>query len=125
MGTFKKGIFLGGLLGAGLTWMSVTQRGKEFRDKVLDQAADVYVDVKDKVMKSEAYDKLTKQEFVVMATEAVDKYAIKNGLAANAKKMIMKLVTTQWSELQKELGKTCCGGGHKKGGQCKGGKCKK
>ncbi len=105
MGRFNKGIFLGGLLGASMMWMSTTKKGKEVRDKLLDQAADIYLDLKDKAMASEAYGKMTKNEYVKMVQEAVDKYAVKNGLADKTKKMMTKLVSTQWANLQKEMKK--------------------
>ncbi|OGH78282.1 MAG: hypothetical protein A2469_02190 [Candidatus Magasanikbacteria bacterium RIFOXYC2_FULL_40_16] len=105
MGKFKKGLFLGGLLGASMMWMSTTKKGKEIKEKLLDQAAEVYLDLKDKVVSSDAYDKMTKNEFVVMAQQAVDKYAVRNGLADKTKKMMTKLVSTQWANLQKELKK--------------------
>ena len=109
---------MGGLLGASMVWMSTTKKGKEVRDKLLDSSADVYLDLKEKVLASDAYDKLTKQEFVVMAKEAVDKYAVSNGLAEKAKNTVVKLVGAQWNQLQKELNKGC-------GGKCKGNcKCK-
>lgn len=127
MGKFKKGVFFGGLLGASMVWMSTTKKGKEVKEKLLDGAAEVYLDVKDKVAASGAYDKITKNEFVEMAREAVDKYAVKNGLAKKTKKMMTKLVSTQWANLQKEIGKGgCkCGSGHCGcGGKC-GGNCQK
>jgi len=40
-----------------------------------------------------------------MAQQAVDKYAVRNGLADKTKKMMTKLVSTQWANLQKELKK--------------------
>jgi len=92
-------------LGASMMWMSTTKKGKEIKEKLLDQAAEVYLDLKDKVVSSDAYDKMTKNEFVVMAQQAVDKYAVRNGLADKTKKMMTKLVSTQWANLQKELKK--------------------
>jgi len=35
MGNFKKGLFLGGLLGAGLMWLNVTPKGREMKAKLL------------------------------------------------------------------------------------------
>ena len=40
MGTFKKGLFFGGLLGAGLMWLNTTKQGRELRENMLNYAAD-------------------------------------------------------------------------------------
>lgn len=110
MGKFNKGLFLGGLLGASLALMNTTKKGKEVKEKMLDNAAEIYVELRDKMMASKTWEKMTKQDFVVMAQEAVEKYAIKNGLADKTKKMITKLVSTQWKNLQHELNKVACNG---------------
>lgn len=114
MGKFKKGLFLGSLLGASMVWMGTTKKGKEVKEKLMDQAAEVYLDLKDKVMASDTYNKMTKSDFVEMARETVDKYAVQNGLADKTKKMMTKLVSTQWNNLQKEFHKDCCKGKGKK-----------
>lgn len=113
MGKFKKGLFFGGLLGASTVWMSTTKKGREVRDKMFDQAADVYVMVKDELEKIGALDKISKQKYVAKVREVVDKYAVKNGLADKTKKTVVKLVSTQWKELQKN----CCKSKAK--GKCK------
>ena len=94
---------MGGLIGAGLTWMSTTKKGREVRDEILDKAAEVYEDLKKKVMASEQYKKMTKSQFVSMVRDTVDKYAAKNGLADNVKTMMVKLVSAQWDRLRKEI----------------------
>lgn len=105
MGKFKKGLFFGGLLGAGLMWMGTTKKGREMRDSLLDQAADVYEEVKTKVMKSDGWDKMTKQKYVAMVRDVVDTYAVQNGLAKEVKEMVVKVVGSQWKRLQAELKK--------------------
>jgi len=105
MGKFKKGMFLGGLLGAGLVWLSTTQKGKQVREEMLDHAAEVYVGLKDKVTVSEEFKNLTKNQYVKLATEAVNKYAIDNGLAENVKNMVVKVVSAQYKNLKGELKK--------------------
>ncbi|PIZ95053.1 MAG: hypothetical protein COX81_02015 [Candidatus Magasanikbacteria bacterium CG_4_10_14_0_2_um_filter_37_12] len=103
MGKFKKGLVFGGLLGAGLMWLSTTKKGREVREQIFDYAADVYAEVKEKVTSSEQFDKMTKNKYVSLVRETVDKYAVKNGLANNAKNMIVKLVSSQWKNIQKEV----------------------
>lgn len=93
---------MGGLLGAGLTWMSTTKKGKEMRGQILEYSADVYADVKEKVMASDAWDNMTKSKYVAMVNEAVEKYAGKTGMADSLKGIVVKLVNSQWKELQSE-----------------------
>lgn len=109
MGRFKKGLFFGGLFGAAFTWLSVTKKGKEMRGKLLDSAADIYEDVKTKVSDPEVWNNMTKNKYISMVKETVDKYAKQNEMAGNAKNMIVKVVSSQWKNLQKEIGKkdTC------------------
>lgn len=103
MGKFKKGLFLGGLLGAGLMWLSTTKKGREVREQILDHAAKIYVKVKEQVLVSPQYENFTKNEYVQMVKEYVDKYAIQNGLADSVKNMIVKIVSLQWNNLQSDL----------------------
>ena len=102
MGRFKKGLFLGGLLGAGMVWMSTTKKGREMREKLLDHAANVYGQVKEKAMASDAWATMTKNKYVAMVQEAVDKYAVQSGLAESMKNFVVKLVSAQWKNLQGE-----------------------
>lgn len=103
MGKFKKGIVIGGLLGAGLTWLNFTKKGKETRDKLLDYAAEVYSEVKARVLSSSQWEQLTRQKYVAMVREAVDKYAVNNPMAQKAKEMVVKVVAAQWQRLRQEL----------------------
>ena len=103
MGKFKKGVFLGGILGAAMVWLNTSTKGKKYRDQLLDQAAEVYRDVQDRVQDSDAYNVLTKNAYVNIVKEAVDKYAIDNGLAQNAKNMITKLVSRQWTTIKNQM----------------------
>lgn len=99
---FKKGLFLGGILGAGLMWLNTTAKGKEWREKILDTSADVYVKFKNEVLSSPQYKKLKKNEYVKLVQDYVNKYAIENGLAENVKKIVVKIVSSQWKNLQKD-----------------------
>ncbi len=105
MGKFKKGLCLGGLLGAGLVWLNTTQKGRETREQMLDHAAEVYVGLKEKVLASKEYKDLTKNQYVKLVIEAVNKYAIKNGLAESVKNMVVKVVSAQYKNLKGEMEK--------------------
>lgn len=105
MGKFKKGLCLGGLLGAGLVWLNTTQKGRDMREQMLDHAAEVYVGLKDQVLASDQYKNLNKNQYVKMAKEAVDKYAVQNGLADGVKNMVTKVVSAQYKNLKGEMKK--------------------
>jgi len=102
MGTFKKGLFLGGLLGAGITWLNVTKKGKETRDQLLDHAAMVYTQVSAKAKTSKAMKDFNKNKYVKIVKEVVDKYAIENGLSDKVKNLVIKLVSEQWTNVSKK-----------------------
>ncbi|MBT3816958.1 MAG: YtxH domain-containing protein [Candidatus Magasanikbacteria bacterium] len=105
MGKFKKGFLFGGLLGAGIMWMSTTKKGREVRDQLLDHAAEVYGRVKVDLLSSKKVKDLNKNMYVKKVTEVVDKYAIENGLADNVKQMVMKVVLQQWDKIKKDFKK--------------------
>lgn len=100
MGKFKAGLFLGGLLGAGLAWLNLTQKGRETRDQILDHAAKIYAALKEKVQASEQFKELSKNEYVKLVKEYVDKYAIENGLAEKVKNVIIKVVSAQYNTIK-------------------------
>ncbi len=102
MGTFKKGLFFGGLIGAGLMWLNTTKRGKELRDQLLEYAADVYGEVKTKVISSKQWEKLTKNEYVQMVEETVNTYAVEHDLSDRVRNMVEKLVKAQWKKVKGE-----------------------
>lgn len=105
MGRFKKGLFFGGLLGAGLMWLATTKKGREVREEMLDHAAAVYVKLKQKILASEVYASMNKNKYAQLVKEYVDKYAVENGLAENVKNLVMKVVSAQWKNMQEELKK--------------------
>lgn len=96
MGKFKHGLFLGGLLGAGLVWLNVTKKGKEVRGQLVDNAASVYTDVKEKILASEGWDKMTKSKYYKFVEQTVNKYAVENDLLDSMRDMIEKIVKAQW-----------------------------
>ena len=96
MGKFKHGLFLSGLLGAGLVWLNVTKKGKQVRDELMDSAANVYTDVKKKILASEGWDKMTKTKYYKFVEQTVNKYAVENDLLDSMRDMIEKIVKSQW-----------------------------
>lgn len=103
MGRFKKGLFLGGLLGASAVWLNTTAKGRETKEKMTDAAADIYTDLKDSVLASKQWDKMTKQKYVKMVNKAVDQYIKKYPALERVGSMIKKLVISQWKRLEREI----------------------
>ncbi len=102
MGKFKKGLFLGGILGVAVTWMSLTVKGREFKDKLIDQSGEVYDEVKKRAMASDTWKEIKKSEYVEMVKEVVNKYAVENQLAQDTKKLIIRVVSEQWKNIKNE-----------------------
>ena len=105
MGKFKKGLFFGGLLGAGMMWLNTTKKGKQLREQMLEHSVEVYINLKKELLASDNCKKLTKNKYIKMVQEYVDKYAVKNELTDNLKKMIVKVVAGQWNQLKEEIKK--------------------
>ncbi len=105
MGRFNKGILLGSALGAGLMWLMSSTKGKAVREQMIDYAADAYTKLRDQVVSSESYDKLTKARYVTLVKQFVDTYAHKYELAEDVKKLVSKLLTSQWHRIRQELKK--------------------
>lgn len=105
MGKTKKALLLTSLVGAGLLWLSTTKKGKEVRGQALEYAEEVYGEVRKQVLASKTWDKMTKTKFAALVAEVVDEYSKKEGIGANVKKMIEKIVATQWENLQAEAQK--------------------
>lgn len=102
MGKIKKTLVLGGLLGAGLVWLTGTKKGKEVREQILDYSADIYMDVKKKVEKMDKKYNVSKSAFTKMVKETADTYFEKNPMAAAVKDVILKTVVSQWEHLKEE-----------------------
>ncbi len=105
MGTFKRGLVLGGIIGAGLAWLNLSKRGRELRDQLLDHAATVYEDIKKEVLSSDTWKTITKSKYYRLVEESVDKYAIKTGLADSVKDTLAKILRGQWRAIELEIKK--------------------
>ena len=103
MGKFKKGLVLGGLVGAGLAWMALTPAGRKLRDRLLDESVVLYEQVKKKALASQAWKDLNEQKYVALVRETVDKYVTKNPAARKAKDLLVKVLAAQWSRIQADV----------------------
>lgn len=106
MGSFKRGLFFGSMLGAGLAWLNLTKSGKETRAKLLDSSEKVYSDIKSKVQTSDLAQNITENKYLKLVTENVELYAKKFGLDDKTRMMLTKILASQWKNLQNELKQT-------------------
>lgn len=104
MSKLKKTLLFGGLVGAGLVWLTSTKKGKEVRDKMFDAAADIYVDVTKKLEKMEQKYRSSKDVYAKMVQESVDAYVKKHPGLTLAKDMIVKMVLSQWENVKDDVG---------------------
>lgn len=102
MGRFKKGLFLGGLVGAALMWLNATPKGKEMREKMLSQANDLYAQLKDSLKQLEGP---TKEMYDALVERAVAEYAAKKEMAMDMKNQLVKELKKRWKDLEKEIKK--------------------
>lgn len=102
MGNFKKGLFLGGLLGAGLMWLNVTPKGREMKAKLMAYAEPMYNELKENIKKLEGP---TKEMYEALVERAVEEIAAKKEMASEMKTMLIKELQKRWVKLEKELKK--------------------
>ncbi|MSU75494.1 MAG: YtxH domain-containing protein [Candidatus Magasanikbacteria bacterium] len=100
MGKFKKGLFLGGLIGAGLMWLNATTKGKELRAKMIAHLDPLYNELKKSLKQLEGP---TKEMYEALVERAVAEYAAKKELASDMKNILVKELKKKWDELKKEL----------------------
>lgn len=103
MGKIKKALFLGGIMGAGLAWLTSTKKGKEVRDSLLDESAALYEDVKQKILNSKLAKKISKSDYTKMVEEAVEKYSRGKKMISPLKALIVHMILSQWDMLREEI----------------------
>ncbi len=102
MGRFKKGLFFGGLLGAGLMWLNATPKGKEMRSKIMEHMTPLYDELKNSIKQLEGP---TKEMWDALVERAVAEYAAKKEMAEEMKEQLIRQLQKKWRELEKEINK--------------------
>ena len=102
MGRFKKGLFLGGLMGAALMWLNATPKGKEMREKMMSQANDLHDQLKESLRQ---LDGPTKEMYDSLVERAVEEYAAKKEMAMEVKNQLVRELKKRWKNLEKEIKK--------------------
>lgn len=100
MGNFKKGLFLGGLLGAAAVWLNATPKGKEMRAKMLDHLNPLFNELKESIKQLEGP---TKEMYDALVERAVEEYATKKELAMDMKAVLIRKLKKKWVEIEKEI----------------------
>lgn len=100
MGRFNKGLFWGGVLGAGLMWLNATPKGKEMRAKLFQHAEPLFNELKTSLKQLEGP---TKEMYDALVERAVEEYAAKKEMAVEMKMMLIKGLKKRWKEVEKEL----------------------
>lgn len=100
MGNFKKGLFLGGLLGAAMMWLNVTPKGKEMRAKIIEHLNPLYNELKLSIKQLEGP---TEEMWDALVERAVAEYGAKKELAEEIKNQLIKQLKKKWCELEKEI----------------------
>jgi gas vesicle protein len=100
MGRFKKGLFLGGLIGAGLMWLNATPKGKEMREKLMSQANDLYGQLKESIKQLEGP---TREMYDALVERAVEEYAAKKEMAVEMKNQLVRELKKRWKDLEEEI----------------------
>lgn len=100
MGRFKKGLFLGGLLGAAMMWLNATPKGKELRSKFAAHFEALYGELEASLKKLEAP---TREMYHALVQRAVAEYTEKKELAVEMKELLIKELKKKWKELEREV----------------------
>jgi gas vesicle protein len=103
MGTFKKGLFLGGLAGAALMWLNVTPKGKEMRAKMMEHLDPLYNQLKASLKQLQGP---TKEMYEALVERAVEEYAAKKEMAVEVKSLLIKELKKRWSSVDAEMKNT-------------------
>lgn len=102
MGKFKRGLILGGALGAFLMWLNATQKGKEMRVKLMEHLIPLYNELKESIKK---LDGPTKEMYEALVERAVAEYGAKKELAVELKNVLIRRLKKKWCEIEKEIKK--------------------
>jgi len=89
-------------MGAGLIWLTSTKKGKEVRDQLLDQSAEIYLSLKKKAVKLDKRYNITKSQYIKIAKESMDEYFKKHPIPAAMKGIIQNVVISQWETFKEE-----------------------
>lgn len=95
---FKKGLILGGLLGAAaLVGLSMTKKGQQLGEDLQDALKDLTKEVKKRLSDLED---VTKEKFDELVVIIADEYAEKKKMAVDAKNSLIEALQDKWAEME-------------------------
>ena len=89
---FMKGALFGGLVGAGLYWLSGTKRGRQVRNRLLEHANSVMKEVLKRIPENEWIDQ---QKVQRVLDQVMNEYGQAKDLAGTTKRLVTKEVKKQ------------------------------
>ena len=89
-------------MGAALMWLNATPKGKEMRARLLDQANDLYGQLKESIKQLEGP---TKEMYDALVERAVEEYAAKKEMAMDMKNNLVRELKKRWKDLEREIKK--------------------
>jgi gas vesicle protein len=102
MGRFKRGLFLGGLLGAALMWLNATPKGREMRAKLAAHLEPLFNELRTSIKQLEGP---TRDMYDALVERAVAEYAAKKDMAEDMKSHLVRELKKKWKEIEKDLKK--------------------
>jgi gas vesicle protein len=96
MGRFKKGLFLGGLIGAGLMWLGVTPRGKELRARVREHLDPLFIEIQEAMKQLEGP---TREMYEALVDRVVEEYGARKHLAYDIKDGLVRELKKRWEDV--------------------------
>lgn len=99
MGQFKKGMFLGGLIGAFIVWLT-TPKGKEFREKLAQNAEPLFKELTTSLKQLEGP---TREMYEALVERAVAEYASKREMAQVMQQALVRDLKRRWKDIKKSL----------------------
>ena len=103
MGRFKKGLVLGGIIGAAMMWLNATTKGKEYRAKIAAHLDPLYNELKESIKKLEGP---TEEMWDALVQRAVEEYASRKELAMDVKNNLVRELRKKWKKLEKDIRKS-------------------
>lgn len=102
MGNFKKGLLVGGAVGAFLAWINFTPKGKEIRSQIMSHLEPLFSELKSSIKQLEGP---TQEMYNALVERAVEEYGDKWKLAIEVKSSLIHHLKKRWKELEKDLKK--------------------
>lgn len=100
MGNFKKGLLVGGAVGAFLTWLNFTPKGKEMRSQIMSHIEPLFNELKSSLKQLEGP---TQEMYDALVERAVEEYAAKKELAIEVKNNLIRQLKKRWKEIENDL----------------------